>query len=57
MLLFQANPCNSCLNSLWVFQQVRALKQIVSDTEATTVTEVNQGTSTGNFIDNFFVDS
>jgi len=38
-----------------VFQQVSALKQIMSDTEATTVTEDNQGISTGNFIDNCFV--
>jgi len=33
-----------------VFQQVSALKQIMSDTEATTV---NQGIFTGNFIDCF----
>ena len=37
-------------------QQVRVLKEMLSDTEATTVTEVNQDICTGNFIDKFFVD-
>ena len=51
VLLFSGKPPQ--LLRYCLFQQVRALKQMMRDTDATTVTEINQGISTGNFIDIF----